>query len=117
MKIQNNHNQSFKAKLVNFKPIINKCAKDGLSEKSIKRALDRIHRYFPDQKDSVIIAEQGYSIFTKSTGVGVLKSNGVFRFTEIPLENNKNDLYRIVSAVKKLTNAVFTKDMDFTSID
>ena len=107
MKVQNNYNQNFRARLVNFKPTISRCAKEGLSEASIKRALKKIHECLSDKNDAVIIAEQCHSIFSQPVGIGVRKSNGVFRYTEIAMADDKNDLYRIVSAVKKLAKATF----------
>ena len=108
--------QSFNAKIVGLKPIADRAAKEGMPKAAIERAVEKIQQYFPDRKDSIIIA-QPQSIFVQPTGVGVQKGNGVFRFTEIQLNDEKNDLYKIVSAVKKLSKAEFSKELDFFSID
>ena len=115
MKIGSISQQNFGAKIIGLKPIADKAAKAGMSQESIERAISKIQKYFPDKNDSVIIAQQE-GIFYYPTGVGVSK-NGVFRFTEIMLEEQRNDLYKIVGAVKKLSSAKFTQDLDFLSID
>lgn len=112
MRVTNISNQNFKARLVNFKPLIDSAAKQGMSKTSIERALNKIHQIYPHNDTSVMVA---YPLTTTKPQVqiGILNKERIFRFMDVPLAAKKTDLYRVISAIKKLSNAEFTKELDF----
>ena len=112
MRITNITNQNFGARLINFKPLVDSAAKQGMTQASIERALNKVHQIYPTKDTSVILA---YPLTTlkQQVHVGILNSEKIFRFMDVPLEAKKTDIYRVVSAIKKLSKAEFSKDTDF----
>ena len=109
-------NQNFNAKLVNFKPLINQVSSQGVSQKSIERALNRIQEFFPSKKDSVIFTVGNNAEWNPSM-VGVLKENGTFKFAPVALNGKRNDLYKVVSLIKRISAEDFQKGTSWKNID